>query len=262
MRRLITFACDGDSLVGTIDDAAGGTGLLIVSGGNEIRVGAHRGQARLAQDVAAAGHPVFRYDRRGVGDSEGVNGGFEGGRLDLIAAVAAFRREAPAVSRIVALGNCDAASTLALWGAQAGVDALVLANPWVIETHDAMPPPAAIRARYAERLRDLNEWKRLLTGGVDLRKLAHGMSRLVRKPRPATLPARIAAGMHAFSGPMTLLLAERDNTAIAFREAWRDRAFAPVSGRTREHHLDSASHSFAGTDHGWLRDRVLDALRE
>ncbi|MGE2778108.1 hypothetical protein ACQHM9_27125, partial [Escherichia coli] len=84
----------GESLVATLDEADGSTGLLIVSGGNEIRSGAHRGMAMLAHRLAAAGIPVFRYDRRGVGDSTGDNKGFLSAEPDLIAAVAAFRRAA------------------------------------------------------------------------------------------------------------------------------------------------------------------------
>ena len=133
MRRVITFPCAGDTLVGTIDEALGTTGLLIVSGGNEIRSGAHRGMALLAADIATLGYPVFRYDRRGVGDSSGENGGFLSSSDDLAMAVTAFRGEAPHLSRIVGFGNCDAASTLALFGRAAGIDAVLLANPWVVE---------------------------------------------------------------------------------------------------------------------------------
>ena len=52
MRELVWFPCEGDTLVGTLDDASGSTGLLIVSGGNEIRCGAHRGMASLAGALA------------------------------------------------------------------------------------------------------------------------------------------------------------------------------------------------------------------
>ena len=76
MRRLIVFPCAGERLTGTLDEAPGKTGLLIVSGGNEVRMGAHRGMASLAARLAASGVPVFRYDRRGIGDSTGSNGGF------------------------------------------------------------------------------------------------------------------------------------------------------------------------------------------
>ncbi|WP_443018676.1 hypothetical protein [Sphingomonas sp. 7/4-4] len=95
MRKLIEFPCAGETLFGTLDEAPGTTGLLIVSGGNEIRVGAHRGMALLAGRLAEAGHPVFRFDRRGVGDSSGENHGFESSPDDIAAAAAAFRQAAP-----------------------------------------------------------------------------------------------------------------------------------------------------------------------
>ena len=44
---------------------------------------------------------------------------------------AAFRRAAPQLTRIIAFGNCDAASALMLAGG-AGCDGLVLSNPWTI----------------------------------------------------------------------------------------------------------------------------------
>ena len=174
MRRLIAFQCAGETLIGTLDPATGATGLLIVSGGNELRSGAHRGMTMLAARLAAAGVPVLRFDRRGVGDSSGENGGFRAAADDIAAAAAALRREQPQVTRSVGFGNCDAATALTLFGRAAGIDALVLANPWVIEPTDDLPPAAAIRARYAARLRDPAEWRRLLGGGVDLAKLAKG----------------------------------------------------------------------------------------
>ena len=66
-RRHITFPCEGAWLFGSLDEAPGAVGLLLVSGGREIRSGAFAGQARLAAEVAAAGFPVLRFDRRGVG---------------------------------------------------------------------------------------------------------------------------------------------------------------------------------------------------
>ena len=63
---------------------------------------------------------MFRYDRRGIGDSSGENRGFLSAQADLVAAAAAFRAASPHVTRLVGFGNCDAASTLALFGAAAG----------------------------------------------------------------------------------------------------------------------------------------------
>jgi exosortase A-associated hydrolase 1 len=262
MRRLIAFPCAGEILLGTLDTATAGTGLLIVSGGNEIRIGAHRGMALLAQRIAEAGHPVFRFDRRGVGDSTGTNHGFESSADDIAAAAATFRAES-GVTRIVAYGNCDAATALAFFHAEAGIDALVLANPWVVETTDDLPPAAAIRARYAERLRDPREWLRLVRGGVNISKLVSGLLKASRKQaqQAGGLPARLASALAESRVPITMLLAKRDNTAIAFREAWRDPAFEAGRAKIGVAELDSASHSFASPgDKEWLYERMLTAL--
>ena len=42
---------ESETLVGTLDAAGGRTGLLIVSGGNEIRIGAHRGENVFRRDL-------------------------------------------------------------------------------------------------------------------------------------------------------------------------------------------------------------------
>ena len=237
-RRLITFPCAGETLIGSLDEASGDTGLLIVSGGNEVRAGAHRGMAQLAASVAVAGFPVLRFDRRGVGDSTGENRGFRASAPDLAAAAGTFRAGA-GVTRVIGFGNCDAASALALFGRAAGIDAVILANPWVVEPADDLPPPAAIRARYAERLRDPAVWRRLARGRVSLGKLARGLARLARTSAPAQ--SDILSAITHWGRAATVILANRDATALAYAEAARGGAMsAPVR-------IDTASHSFADT---------------
>ncbi len=261
MRAVIGFDCDGDRLTGTLDHAEGRTGLLIVSGGNEIRIGAHRGMALLARRVAAAGYPVLRYDRRGIGDSEGENRGFRTSADDIAAAARTFRQALP-VERIIGFGNCDAATALALFHQRAGIDALLLANPWVIEGDSDLPPPAAIRARYAERLRDPRQWLRLARGGVDFGKLVKGLKRSAKSQSENDLLANeMAAALASSDAPTTILLAERDNTAIAFRDAFQQSAFTLVRARADIAVRETASHSFAREgDADWLFDKVIEAL--
>lgn len=261
---MIAFPCSGETLFGTLDEAPGTTGLLIVSGGNEIRIGAHRGMALLAQRVAAGlGAPVFRYDRRGIGESTGRNEGFEASAADIACAAATFLAERPGLQRIVAFGNCDAASALALFHQAAAIDALLLANPWTIEAKDDLPPPAAIRARYAERLRDPGAWLRLVSGGVNISKLVKGLGKLskTRSQEPSGLADRIAAALGASEAPVTLLIAKGDNTAIAFMDAWKRPAFDPLRQRARVQERDTDSHSFAtAADKDWLFEQVKEAL--
>jgi exosortase A-associated hydrolase 1 len=240
MRRLIVFPCAGERLTGTLDEAPGKTGLLIVSGGNEVRIGAHRGMASLASRLAASGFPVFRYDRRGIGDSTGSNSGFLDSAPDMAAAAATFSAEA-GIGRLVAFGMCDAATALALFHGVAGIDAMILANPWVVETRDGLPPAAAIRARYAERLRDPGTYLRVLRGGVDFRKLFKGLKKL-HQCDPEDVPdlaARVRGALERTHN-VTIVLAAGDATAIAFSDAMKGATL-----RAKVHEIDTASHSFA-----------------
>lgn len=260
-RLLLSFGCGELRLAATLDTAPGTTGLLIVSGGNEIRAGAFSGQSQLAARIALAGFPVFRFDRRGVGDSEGENRGFRHSARDIAAAIEAFRAIAPQIGRIVAFGNCDAASALMLAGG-AGLDGMVLSNPWTIEQGsegapaDSTPPPAAIRARYLEKLRNPREIARLLRGGVDLRKLTRGLVRAVAPaPAPSSLAGEMRAGLSRFEGNVRILIATADRTAQVFETAW-DR------NDPRIHRCEGAGHAYIEPEHGdWLKAQILAALR-
>lgn len=272
MRRHLTLPCNAAALAATLDEAPGTTGLLIVSGGNEIRSGAHRGMATLAARIAAAGHPVFRFDRRGIGDSEGANSGYTGSREDILAAIVAFRAACPQLKRLIAFGNCDAASALLLHQ-PLDLNGLILANPWVYddesddtdgdEPSSALPPASAIRARYWARLKDPQSLLRLVKGDVDLRKLARGLSALGKKKSPPaddSLAAHLHTAFTALPCPATILLASGDRTAMAFAEQWESPEWAALRDRHSIHRLNSSSHSFAGKDADWLAERILERL--
>ena len=257
MSRLhLTFECREQRCGATLDSAPGTTGLLIVSGGNEIRAGAFNGQSQLAAEIARAGFPVFRFDRRGIGDSEGTNRGFRRSGRDIAAALLAFRAIAPQVQRVVAFGNCDAASALMLAGG-AECDALVLSNPWAVDAReDSTPPPAAIRSRYAQKLKNPQELARLLSGGVDLKKLSRGMVKAMRpRSTPSSLADQMKSGLDSFGGPVRFLLAEADRTAQVFAERWDadDERIARCPG---------AGHACSdGEARAWLHARLLETLR-
>ncbi|MBB3860551.1 exosortase A-associated hydrolase 1 [Novosphingobium hassiacum] len=258
-RRHLTFVCEGATLVGTLDigAASGSSGLLLVSGGNELRSGAWNGQAQLAARLADAGFPVFRYDRRGVGDSNGENPTFRHSRPDIAAAAQAFLAAAPHLTHIVAFGNCDAAAALMLFAQGLPINALVLANPWTIDGEsapDAMPA-AAIRSRYLAKLTNPREIWRLLTGGVNLAKLAKGLrSAAAPSAAPAGLVSEMQAALDRFTGPVQILLATGDRTAQMFADAWD-----PADPRITR--IDSHSHSFSDdTSREWLFARLVAAL--
>ncbi|MFT4056996.1 MAG: hydrolase 1, exosortase A system-associated [Novosphingobium sp.] len=255
-RRHVAFDCADERLAATLDDAPGTCALLIVSGGNEVRAGAWNGQARIAAQVAAQGYPVLRFDRRGIGDSTGQNRGFRHSAEDIAAAVQALRTQAPQVQRVIGLGNCDAASALML-AKGAGLDGLVLSNPWTIEGPDEEAPAEVVRDHYRRRLGDPAAIRRLLTGKVSLIKLAHSLMSAVRPApsQPAGLAAEIAQGVASFAGPIRFLIAGRDRTGLAFLARWD-------KSDERIRICPNASHSYVEPDaQDWLLGEILALLR-
>jgi len=254
-RRHLTFACDGALLAGTLDEGDATVGLLIVSGGNELRSGAWNSQAQLAARIASCGFPVFRFDRRGVGDSEGTNGEFRSSAPDIAHALTAFRAACPQLNQIAGLGNCDGASALML--AQGlGFAGLVLSNPWTIEDDAAPPPPETVRDHYKRRLADPAAIKRLLTGQVSLGKLFSSLRDALRPaPPPSSLASERAEGITNFTGPIRFLIADRDRTAQAFLVAWDKKD-------QRIYHCPDATHSFVEAHaRDWYADQITDMLR-
>ncbi len=275
MRETLNFVAEGAVLAASLDPAPGTTGVVIVSGGNEIRCGPHGSMAMLAARLAAAGHPVLRFDRRGVGDSVGDNGGYRTSRPDIAAAIAALRAAQPQLRRVVGFGNCDGAAALLIHQPLA-LDALVLANPWTlpdaadggeaVDAAPALPPAAAIRARYLTRLRDPASIWRLLTGGVDLARLARGLRAAAAQPLAQPVATDISSAMLAALAaqrqPTAILLASGDRTAQAFAASWASAAGAAARANpaVKLHERASASHSFASDgDADWLAAQLIAA---
>jgi exosortase A-associated hydrolase 1 len=258
MRRLLSFSCEGARLGASLDEGVGPTGILMVTGGSQTRVGSHRMYERLADALAAAGYSSFRFDRRGVGDSEGEDPGYRGSVPDIAAAAAAFRAEVQ-VARVIGLGLCDGASALAFAAGAAQLDGLILVNPWLVEAASGAPAPAAVRAHYRQRLLSLEGWKKLLTGSISWRKLLGGLMKSANTSS-SPLAAEVAASLRASGVRAELVLASGDATAIAAANEVKSRAFKGIVGKAQM--LPTDSHTFAREgDADLLLAATLTAVR-
>ena len=229
----ITFASGGQRLLGIVTPADGTVGVVIVVGGPQYRVGAHRQFVHLARALAAAGHPVLRFDIRGMGDSEGALRDFEGAAPDVGAAIAAFCGAVPGVQRVVLWGLCDGASAALLYlhGQPSGIDprvaGLALLNPWVRSA--ASLARTHVKHYYLQRLRQGEFWRKLLKGGVAVSALsglvgnvraAFGGASAQSAATDALAPfqQRMAEAWARFDGAVLLLLCDDDLTAREFAE--------------------------------------------
>ena len=203
--QALLFDCAGAQSVGIVSlpDAAGGgasqadTGLLIVVGGPQYRVGSHRLFVRLARHVASKGHPAMRFDYRGMGDSWTDLRTFESVDDDLRCAIDAFFGQVPSMKRVVLWGLCDGASAACLYAPRdKRVAGLILVNPWVHTT--AGSAVTRLRHYYLQRLLEPTFWRKILSGGVRINSLKVLMN-TVRQSLTART-GRVLSGLRSPAG--------------------------------------------------------------
>ncbi|MGE5622515.1 MAG: hydrolase 1, exosortase A system-associated, partial [Bacillota bacterium] len=215
----LCFPCRGASLYGVLSLPArpGSYGLLIVVGGPQYRIGSHRQFVLLARAFAAAGYPVFRFDYRGMGDSEGDMRGFAEIDQDMQAAIGQFLAAAPSVQQIVVLGLCDGATAAMLYAHQdRRVSGLVLINPWAHT--EAGEAKARLKHYYRARLFAPELWRKITSGNFDYRRAARSLFRSVHDallPANAggsqpSLPDRLHRACTLFQGEVLLILCGND----------------------------------------------------
>lgn len=259
--RTFTFSCSGEALLAILaePEASGQTGVLIVVGGPQYRVGSHRQFVLLSRALADAGFPVLRFDSRGMGDSTGVFGGFEQIDEDIAAAIDVFFENCPQVERIVVWGLCDAASaSLLYWDAthDERVCGLVLLNPWV--RSEATLAKTHIKHYYGQRLLQADFWRKMLTGKLGFSSSLKGFISSVLNARQQgkkvvdgkKLPfqEKMARGLERFSGPALFVLSGNDFTAKEFLGALKtEPLWNAIQQRSHVEmvHVDDADHTFS-----------------
>ena len=231
------------------------TGVVIVVGGAQYRVGSHRQFVQLARFLAAAGYPVLRFDFPGMGDSPGKSVPFEDSPPHIAAAIDAFCSHHVTLEKVVLWGLCDGASASLLYmqaTRDPRVTGLALLNPWV--RSDAGLARARVKHYYRQRLMAPAFWRKLAAGGVGwqaLRGLVGNLRTMRQKaPQELTFQELMAQGCRAFDGKIMLILSERDLTAQEFVEhaqthpAWRGLLSRP---HVTQYRVSGADHTFSST---------------
>jgi exosortase A-associated hydrolase 1 len=267
----ITFACEGSQLIGIVHqpESARTTGVLIVVGGPQYRVGSHRQFVLLARDLAGQGVPVMRFDYRAMGDSDGENIDFENIDADIGAAIDTFTQTVHGLKEIIIWGLCDAASAAAFYAHRdPRVTGLVLLNPWV--RTDAGMAQAYLKHYYVKRVLSLDFWKKIITGRFEIRRSLTSLFELLGKARRTSsgadsgeadrsvpLPQRMAAGLRRFEGRVMLILSgNQDYVADEFRDVIAASSqWQQLLGRDtwERHDFPEANHTFSTS--AW-RDQV------
>lgn len=204
------------------DGTAPSVGVIVVNGGAQYRVGAHRLFVKLARHLACQGHAVLRFDLPGQGDSLGDAVGFQQAAPHIGAAINGLLSAQPGVQYIVLLGLCDGASASLLYLHETSdprVSGLVLLNPWVHT--EASSARTQVKHYYRQRVLMPDFWQKLLAGGVGLgaiRDLLGTMTRSRKGQRrdDGDFQARMAQAWRRFPGAILLLISDKDLTGQEF----------------------------------------------
>lgn len=267
----LTFQCGGSPLIGILHTASQPLRrgvLFVVGGGPQYRAGGHRQLTLWSRFLCEAGHPVFRFDYRGMGDSHGEFRGFEDVDTDIQAAIDQFCKSVPDLEEIVLWGECDAASAILFYAHRdPRVKGVVLLNPWVHT--EAGQAQAMLRFYYLNRLLQPSFWRKVLSGRFNPFASLGSLFKLLRQSRetgakPAAaaaeqglaaaisrdlpLPDRLLQGLKRFNGPVMLVLSGRDLIAREFEmlvgqsPAWQEQLRTKAVTR---HDLPEGDHTFS-----------------
>lgn len=268
--QAMVFECEGARLIGiaAIPVQPAKTGVVIVVGGPQYRAGSHRQFTLLARQLAQNGIASFRFDYRGMGDSEGDRRNFEVVDDDIRAAIDAFLEQVPSVSTVVIWGLCDAASAALFYGhTDSRVDGLILLNPWVHSEQGVAR--VMIKNYYLNRILQRSFWASLFSGNVNLIASLRSATQLFRNaftkaqqasittaPTGADFIQRMLIGFQKYQGDVLIVLSENDYTAQEFQELYT----SSVDWKTTVEHpkvicrkIPFANHTFSSSK--W-RDEV------
>ena len=229
----LIFSCEDANLIGVLHKPSvfGTRAVLMVVGGPQTRVGSHRQFVLLARHLAATGIAVFRFDYRGMGDSEGLHKGFEHIAPDISAAIDLMWMHLPGVEEIVLWGLCDAASAAVMYAHQdQRVTGIVLLNPWV--RSEDTEARVYLERYYLARFFNIQFWKRFFSGEVDLIDSVTSLVSTIGKSigvygrtrsdgvqsdiSELHFIERMLRGMESFSGCVLLIISGDDLTAAEF----------------------------------------------
>lgn len=257
----ISLAGAGYQLSAIVHDATATTGVLLIVGGPQYRVGSHRQFVKLSRYLATQGIPSMRLDTAGMGDSSGSKAAFYQQTADIELAIDAFFKQCPQLTQVVLWGLCDAASAILikLNRPDPRISGVILLNPWVRQQQSHAK--TMLKHYYLKRLLSRQFWHKLFGGGLALRRSLGSFWQTLQASKTATVAATaqltvteqnyvaaMLSGWQQFNGKVLLISSGNDLTAQEFLQLCQsDNAWATCLQSAQQQHIAAANHTFAST---------------
>ena len=242
------------------------TGVVIVVGGPQYRIGSHRQFIKLSRFLAQHNIASIRFDCIGMGDSDGEFKSFLDIDSSIKQAINCLIKSSPQLKNIVLWGLCDAATAITKYcSTDSRISGLFLLNPWVKD--EQLAAESLVKNHYKKQLLSADFWKRVFTGKVkifsaatDFAKNLFAMKKGNKKQQeqslniketekklPNSLQQMMLHQLQEFTGKVEIILSENDLTAQEFSTAtasqsWRELIRnKPIPTTT----IADANHTFA-----------------
>jgi len=263
----VVIPCEGDSLIGIIHKPVEATSIgvvIIVAGGPQYRVGAHRQFVTLARLLADNGIASIRFDHRGTGDSTGELRGFIDMNADIHGAINTLSEHIPEINQFTLWGECESATAGAFYCyTDKRIQGIFMVNPWI--RTDYGQAKTILKHYYWARLFDKAFWKKVRSGQFSLLNSLKSYIHLLKSARSESkvnlgtdleesleklpLPERLAKSCERYQGNILVLTSGYDYIAQEFKDYVES---SEIWGRLIDH-SKVTMHDIPDSDHTFSR---------
>jgi len=264
MEEAVQFICNRKRLFGILHTPETvvnpSTVVIIVTGGPQVRTGAHRLYVQLSRFLCEHNCPSLRFDYEGMGDSEGDFVGFEHAEPSISAAIKFLQEKFEQPLNFIFWSLCDGATAAALYSANNSkqIIGMILCNPLVIT--DEGLARSTLRHYYCKRFFEKEFLHKLVRFELNLQDSFRSLveffkdAQFLKKNKaagvnsvPQRLPALVIGCLHKFARPIRIILSTDDIVASNFQDELKKNRLLDMDYKKSKiinHFIEGADHTF------------------
>ncbi len=262
MEEAVHFICNNKRLYGVLHLPDGMIKpdriVIMVTGGPQVRTGAHRLYVQLSRFLCENNWPSLRFDYEGMGDSEGNFVGFQHAEPSITAAISFLQERFSAPLKFIFWSLCDGATAVALYSAMHSrhVNGMILCNPLVI-TEDGLAR-STIRHYYLKRFFEKEFLYKVIRFKLNLKDTIQSIWQLLREAQLFTgdktvasdsskpkLPSMVIDSLQVFADKVNIILSTDDIVASNFLDELKKTPLLKIENNNITLHvIEGADHTF------------------
>jgi exosortase A-associated hydrolase 1 len=273
MEEPVQFTCNQKRLYGILhlpDTVMNpSTIVIIITGGPQVRIGAHRLYVQLSRFLCEHNIATLRFDYEGMGDSEGDFVGFQYAEASIDTATNYLRQKFKGKSNFLFWSLCDGATAAVLYAARnlEDVNGLILCNPLVL-TEQGLAR-STIKHYYINRIFNKKFLSKLIRFEVDVKETFKSLWKYISdaylrgeaSPDMSSavtweLPDVVFDSLGSFEKPVGIILSANDIVASNFQDEMQKSEIMKMACKTN--HITSCI--INGADHTFTDPSAKEEL--